>query len=145
MLLSVLALGVSTVVAVPINDVPGAIRVNGELSDKVWEGAAAIDGFVQREPEEGGAPSQKTEFRVAYDSATLYVRVRAFDTEPDKIKTYLTRRDGDSPSDWIRVTIDSYHDKRTAYEFAVNPSGVSRTATGSTTTSATMAGTRCGT
>ena len=26
--------------------------------------------------------------------------------------------------DWIRVSIDSYHDKRTAYEFAVNPSGV---------------------
>jgi hypothetical protein len=36
----------------------------------------------------------------------------------------LTRRDGDSPSDWIRVLIDSYHDKRTAYEFSVNPAGV---------------------
>ena len=31
---------------------------------------------------------------------------------------------GDSPCDWIHVLIDSYHDKRTAYEFAVNPSGV---------------------
>src|SRR5262249_44109237 len=37
---------------------------------------------------------------------------------------YLTRRDDDSPSDWIRVLIDSYHDRRTAYEFAVNPAGV---------------------
>ena len=34
------------------------------------------------------------------------------------------RRDARSPSDWIRVLIDSYHDKRTAYEFAVNPAGV---------------------
>ena len=52
------------------------------------------------------------------------MKVRAFDTEPDKIVTYLTRRDLDSPCDWIRILIDSYHDKRTAYEFAVNPSGV---------------------
>ena len=40
------------------------------------------------------------------------------------IVTYLTRRDSDSPGDWLRVIIDSYHDKRTAYEFGVNPSGV---------------------
>ena len=52
------------------------------------------------------------------------MKVRAYDREPHKIVTYLTRRDDDSPSDWIRVFIDSYHDRRTAYEFAVNPAGV---------------------
>jgi Domain of unknown function (DUF5916)/Carbohydrate family 9 binding domain-like len=109
--------------AVPVSG-PAAVRISGELKEESWQRATAVDSFVQRDPQEGGAPSQKTEFRVAYDSATLYVKVRAFDTEPDKIKTYLTRRDGDSPSDWIRVLIDSYHDGRTAYEFAVNPSGV---------------------
>ena len=94
---------------------PGAIRVSGELTEEAWQRVTVVDTFVQRDPQEGGAPSQKTEFRVAYDSATRYVKVRAFDTEPEKIKTYLTRRDGDSPSDWIRVLIDSYHDSRTAY------------------------------
>src|SRR5439155_13975352 len=69
-------------------------------------------------------PSQRTEFRVVYDSTTLYVKVRAFDTEAGKIVSYLTRRDADSPSDWLRVLVDSYYDKRTAYEFAVNPAGV---------------------
>ena len=83
-----------------------------------------MSAFVQREPHEGEVPSQRTEFRVAYDATTLYVRVRAFDAEPDKIVTYLTRRDDNSPCDWLRVFIDSYHDRRTAYEFAVNPSGV---------------------
>jgi hypothetical protein len=61
---------------------------------------------------------------VVYDAATLYVKVHAFDTEPFHVLGYLTRRDQDSPSDWIRVFIDSYHDRRTAYEFAVNPAGV---------------------
>ncbi len=87
--------------------VPGATRVAGELTAEIWLRTTPIDAFVQREPQEGAEPSQKTEFRVAYDSSTLYVKVHAFDTEPDKIKTYLTRRDGDSPSDWIRVLIDS--------------------------------------
>ena len=104
----------------------GAIRVSGELSDEVWQTAPAVDTFLEREPHEGGEPAQRTEFRVAYSASTLYVKVRAFDTEPDKIITYLTRRDQDSPCDWLYVLIDSYHDRRTAYEFGVNPSGVKR-------------------
>jgi hypothetical protein len=103
-------------------DTPTAVRVSGEISEETWQRATPIDAFVQREPTEGGAPSQRTEFRVVFDATTLYVKVRAFDTEPAKIATYLTRRDADSPSDWLRIIVDSYHDKRTAYEFAVNPS-----------------------
>jgi hypothetical protein len=115
----------SRVDAVPLSG-PNAIRVSGVLAEDVWRDAPATDQFLQREPKEGGEPSQKTEFRVAYDSATLYIKVNAFDTEPDKIITYLTRRDEDSPCDWLYVMIDSYHDRRTAYEFGVNPSGVKR-------------------
>ena len=39
-----------------------------------------------------------------------------------------TRRDEQSPSDWIRVMIDSFHDRRSAYSFAVNPAGVKQDA-----------------
>ena len=67
----------------------------------MWQTVPAVRGFVQREPREGAEPAQATEFRVAYDATTLYVQVRAFDTEPDKIVTYLTRRDDESPCDWI--------------------------------------------
>ena len=54
--------------------------------------------------------------------------MRAFDAEPARINGFLTRRDAGSASDWIRVYIDSYHDRRTAYQFAVNPLGVKRDA-----------------
>jgi hypothetical protein len=94
------------------------------LNDDLWEKAPVVTDFVQREPREGAEPSQSTEFRVAFDASTLYVKVRANDREPQKIVSYLTRRDDDSPCDWIHVFIDSYHDRRTAYEFAVNPDGV---------------------
>jgi hypothetical protein len=61
---------------------------------------------------------------VAYDTQHLYVAILAHDPEPDKIRGFLTRRDTHSPSDWVAVLIDSYHDRRTAYEFSVNPVGV---------------------
>ena len=38
----------------------------------------------------------------------------------------LSRRDERTQSDYIRVIIDSYHDRRTGYEFMVNPAGVQR-------------------
>ena len=131
MILGALALALSTaaaadarVDAVALSTASGAVRVAGELTAEVWDSVPPTGGFMQREPSDGAAPSQRTEFRVAYDVSTLFVKVRAFDTEPEKIITYLTRRDSDSPGDWLRVLIDSYHDKRTAYEFGVNPSGV---------------------
>jgi hypothetical protein len=79
---------------------------------------------LQRDPDEGREPSQRTEARIAYDEGALYVAVRAFDSDPDKIVGILTRRDQRSPSDWIRIVVDSYFDKRSAYEFGVNPVGV---------------------
>src|SRR3954470_19783225 len=102
----------------------GAVRVAGEPSAEVWATVPATKGFRQREPNDDAEPSLQTEFRVAYDASTLFVKIRAYDTAADKLITYLTRRDDDSPGDWLRVLIDSYHDHRTAYEFSVNPSGV---------------------
>jgi hypothetical protein len=105
-----------------------AVALDGELTDDAWSLVTPATEFVQREPREGAAPSQRTEIRVLYDKSFLYVAVRALDTEPGRIVGIRTRRDLESPSDWIRVVIDSYHDRRTAYEFAVNPAGVKRDA-----------------
>src|SRR5213079_1566441 len=56
----------------------------------------------------------------------LYVLVRAFDPHPDSIRALLARRDVRTASDEIKVLIDSYHDKRSGFEFAINPAGVKR-------------------
>ncbi|MEO8077908.1 MAG: DUF5916 domain-containing protein, partial [Acidobacteriota bacterium] len=101
-----------------------AVRIDGELNDAIWQTAPPITAFRQREPRDGAAPTFQTEARVAYDATALYVAVQAFDPEPSKVVGIRTRRDEDSPSDWIRVIVDSFHDKRSGYEFAVNPAGV---------------------
>ena len=98
--------------------------LDGKLNEEIWQQAPAVVDFLQRDPDEGAAPTHRTEARIAYDEGALYVAVRAFDSEPDKIVGILTRRDQRSPSDWIRIVVDSYFDRRSAYEFGVNPVGV---------------------
>src|SRR5262245_7286414 len=88
------------------------ITLDGRLPEPVWEQAPSINEFVQREPSEGAAPSQRTDARVAFDDKALYVAVRAFDSDPTRIVGMLTRRDQRSPSDWIKVVVDSYFDRR---------------------------------
>ncbi len=108
-------------VAVPVNS---PIVLDGRFNEEIWQQAPPVADFQQREPAEGQPPTMRTEARMAYDGQALYVAVRAFDSDPDKLVGILTRRDQRSPSDWIRIVIDSYFDKRSAYEFGVNPVGV---------------------
>jgi hypothetical protein len=114
----------------PATGVPEAeaVRIDGELNDAVWATAPPITGFVQREPRDGAPATFETIARIAYDATALYVAVHAIDPEPDRIEGIRTRRDENSPSDWIGVIIDSFHDRRSAFEFAVNPAGVKRDA-----------------
>ena len=111
------------VAAQPIS-AASAIKLDGELSEDVWQKAPVVSGFRQRDPKEGAAATYETEARVAYDANAIYIAVQALDPEPARIVGIRTRRDESSPSDWIRVMIDSFHDRRSAYEFAVNPAGV---------------------
>jgi hypothetical protein len=114
------------VVATRVN--PHTPAIDGRLDDECWAKARAVRGFLQHEPDETQPSRQMTEARVMYDDAALYVAVMAHDTAPDKIVRQLTRRDEDSESDWILLTVDPFHDKRTGYFFAVNASGVKRDA-----------------
>lgn len=98
--------------------------INGRDDDAVWREARPITEFQEWRPTEGAAPKLPTEAKVAYDAGNLYVFVRAFDPHPDSIITVLARRDYFTPSDMIWLFLDSYHDRRTGFEFGVNPSGV---------------------
>src|SRR6266496_52798 len=98
--------------------------LDGRDDDAVWRDAAPITHSQEWRPSEGGAPKLPTEAKIAYDAANLYVFVRCFDPHPDSIITVLARRDYFTPSDMVWLFLDSYHDRRTGYEFGVNPSGV---------------------
>src|SRR2546430_1080450 len=105
---------------------PSPVVIDGRDDDAVWRLAPAITQFREFQPKEDGDPRFATEARVAYDDRNLYVFIRAFDPHPDSILTLLARRDVRAASDQVKIMVDSYHDRRSGFEFAVNPAGVKR-------------------
>src|SRR5438552_18450199 len=102
------------------------VVIDGRDDDAVWRQAPAITQFREFQPKEDGDPRFATEAKVAYDDRNVYVFIRAFDPHPDSILKLLARRDVRAPTDQLKIMIDSYHDRRSGYEFAVNPAGVKR-------------------
>lgn len=103
----------------------GSIRLDGHLDDDGWRAASVASAFTQIEPREAAPGTQRTEVRVVYDDAALYIGVRLHDS--GRIIARLGRRDMSyDDSDWFSVLLDSYHDHRTAFGFEVNPLGVRR-------------------
>ncbi len=97
--------------------------IDGRLSDPAWGQVPWGDHFIQFEPYNRKAPSQQTAFKILYDDNNLYVGIRCYDTEPDKIEKRLSRRD-QVEGDWVAIGIDSYNDKLTAFAFSTNAMGV---------------------
>jgi hypothetical protein len=101
----------------------GDVELDGRLADAVWGMAEVTSGFTQREPDDGSPATERTEVRVLYTASSIYIGVRAFDSEPADIRAELVRRDRGSQSDELTVYLDSFHDRRTAFAFTVNPKG----------------------
>src|SRR5881397_4381288 len=102
------------------------VVIDGKDDDEVWRIAQPITQFREFQPKEDGDPRFSTEAKVAYDDRYFYVFIRAFDPHPDSILKLLARRDVRAATDQLKIVIDSYHDRRTGFEFAVNPAGVKR-------------------
>ena len=100
--------------------------IDGRAGDDAWADAPVIDQFLEYEPTTGAVPRFRTEIRVLYDDRYLYVLGRMYDPAPDSIIALLSRRDVRTESEQLKIVIDSYHDRRTAYQFAINPVGVKR-------------------
>jgi Domain of unknown function (DUF5916)/Carbohydrate family 9 binding domain-like len=101
-----------------------APRIDGLLDDPVWQSATPLRDFVQRIPDEGATPSERTEVRVLYDDRALYVSAHLRRQDPAAIRTSVTRRDGESDAETFTVSLDTYLDRRTAYSFTVSSGGV---------------------
>lgn len=106
-----------------------AMVLDGRDSERVWADAPVTDDFYQFAPAEAGKARFRTTIRVAYDDRVLYVFVKAYDPRPDSLVALLSRRDLRTPSEWIKVVIDGFRDRRSALQFIVNPAGVMRDAT----------------
>lgn len=99
-------------------------RIDGDLSDPIWEHATPLGGLVQVEPVRGGAPSESTEVLLCYDSRALYIALRCFDSDPAGIRATQMQRDANlDPDDRVEILIDPFLDRRNAFWFQIGAAG----------------------
>ncbi len=97
--------------------------IDGRLDDACWTGAGEWSGdYTQQEPDEGEPASQATQLKIVYDDHYLYVAIRAFDSDLAAVPHLRGKRD-EFTGDMVGITFDSYHDRRTAFEFDVTSGG----------------------
>jgi len=111
------------------------LHLDGLLSEAVWAQAPVLSGFTQREPLEGAEASEGTEVWVLFDDDNLYIGIRAFDSEPQRVVSRILQRDrvmekggfSNEPTfagdDAVAILLDPFLDRRNAYIFATNPNG----------------------
>jgi hypothetical protein len=101
----------------------GPIRVDGDLGDAGWRGAARAANFAEHSPGNQTKPAVDTEVLVAYDDEHLYVAWLCHD-DPAAIRASLCERDRIYDGDHVILCVDTYGEGALAYEFAANPYGV---------------------
>ena len=99
-----------------------APRVDGRLDDDAWQRAPAFGDFTQRDPDVGAPSTHRTEFRIVYDDARIYIAIWAFEPhEGGVIASELERDSSLRKGDAVRVTVDTFHDHRNLFYFSTNP------------------------
>ena len=101
-----------------------APRIDGALSDSIWQGIEPVTGFRQRDPVDGAPASERTEVRIAYDDEALYFGFMLYDSEPDLIRRNILQRGGRiDKDDRVVIALDTYFDRRNGYIFELGALG----------------------
>src|SRR6266700_4419836 len=109
--------------------VTDTIKIDGLLDESAWALAQPVTDFLQQQPTEGAPASERTEVRVLFDDKNIYFGIRAFDSDAKHINARELVRDADfSNDDTIAIVLDTYHDRRNAFPFIVNPLGTQQDA-----------------
>ncbi len=108
-------------ITIPKFDKPPTI--DGKLDEEVWQKAAVLKDFYQIQPGDNTPPSKPTEVLIGFDPKFLYIAFKATD-EPDKIRATVAKRDNIFQDDYVGFMLDTFNDKRKAFEVFFNPLGI---------------------
>lgn len=102
--------------------------LDGSLDDEVWRLAEPLSGLKMIFPNPGSDPTERTEIRILTDDSNLYIGIYCYDSEPGQIAANTMSHDAEdfeerSSDDVVRILLDSFQNKRTAYIFIVNARG----------------------
>ncbi len=104
--------------------VTSEIVIDGSLDEAPWIQAPKIGDLVQRIPEVGAMPTEKTEVTLLYDKDNLYIGVMCYDSEPQRVLASEMARDASlRADDRLEIVLDTFRDQSNAFYFSTNPAG----------------------
>jgi hypothetical protein len=101
------------------------LRVDGHLDEPLYDNVVPVSDFVQMEPNGGKPASEKTDVWIAFDQRNVYVSMRAWESQPERMIANEMRRDSNNirQGDCVGFSFDTFFDHRNALQFEVNPLG----------------------
>jgi hypothetical protein len=101
------------------------LRLDGQIDEPAYDGLIPISDFIQMEPAGGEPASEKTEIWLFFDQSNVYVTMRAWESQPERMIVNEMRRDSNNirQGDCIGFSLDTFYDRRNAFQFEVNPLG----------------------
>ncbi len=107
-----------------VTSIATPISIDGMLSEAAWSSAPKIGDLIQRQPDTGQPPTERTDITLLRDADNLYIGVHAYDAEPDRVVgTQMIRDASLNADDRIEIVLDTFRDQRSAFYFATNPAG----------------------
>lgn len=101
----------------------GPITVDGRPDEPAWQQVPPLP-LTMYAPVFKGAPTQRTEIRVAYDDEHFYAAGWFYDTDPSGIRINSLYRDRWNGDDTLAIYIDAFNDNQTAKWFGTTPAGI---------------------
>jgi hypothetical protein len=100
-------------------------KLDGLLDDEAWsEPPLPLGTWVSYNPMRGEAAADQTKVWIAYDDQAIYFAFHSLDSQANKIRTTISRRDSVFSDDWVGLSLDSSRAGQLAYHLFVNPSGI---------------------
>jgi hypothetical protein len=108
-----------------IGTVGKAPIIDGKLEDEAWSSGVVISEFIQRDPREGEALTERTEVRILTDGQAIYVGAWLYDRDPSGIVRGEKIRDATlTNSDYFGFIFDTFLDRQNGFVFSTTPAGV---------------------
>ena len=80
--------------------------------------------FVQNQPFDGKAPTERTDVWMGRTDTTLFVAFICFDHHMSALRGHLARRENITADDSVGLLLDPFQDRRRGVLFQLNPAGV---------------------
>ena len=122
--LSLIAHKMSAQKNITIHKVNEPIKIDGEVTESIWQQHLIAGNFIQTLPEAGKPSKQKTDIAILFDDAYLYVLGVLHVANKEAISNQLTARDDTGNADVFGIQIDPFGEAREGYDFSVTAAGV---------------------